>query len=139
MIVVSHEIGHWVAEKTDGIYTPQNSSAVGRVIDGQIVGGVSFSEFSGRSIAMHCAGVGHWLSRELLNKAFLYPFEQLKVHKVLGLVDQSNVNARRLNQHLGFVLETRIKDAALGGDWLVYSMTREQCRFLGARYESWKK
>jgi len=139
LIVVSHDIGHWVAEKTGGIYTPQNSSAVGRVIDGQIVGGVSFSEFSGRSIAMHCAGVGQWINKELLFKAFSYPFNQLNVNKVLGLVDESNAEARRLDEHLGFVLEARIKDAAPGGDWLIYSMTREQCRFLGARYESWKK
>ena len=139
MIVVSHDIGHWVAERTGGIYTPQNSHAIGRMDGSQIIGGVSFSEYSGRSIAMHCAGEGHWLSRELLFKAFWYPFSQLKVNKVIGLVDSTNTQAIKLDEHLGFVLEAVIKDAAPVGDWLIYSMTREQCRFLGAKYESWKK
>ena len=133
-IVVDHAIGPWVCERTGGVYTPSDSIAMGRIQDGVLLGGVVFDHYNLASIAMHCAGDGAWITREFLRKAFAYPFDQLKVNKILGLVDSSNEAARRLDEHLGFVIEATVKDAAPHGDLLIYSMTREQCKYLGGRY-----
>jgi hypothetical protein len=87
---------------------------------------------------MHVAAVpgARWMTREFLWVCFDYPFNQLRVNKILGLVDSTNVPAQRFDQNLGFVLEHSIKDAGKVGDLLVYSMTRQQCRFLemGEKY-----
>jgi RimJ/RimL family protein N-acetyltransferase len=58
------------------------------------------------------------------------------VNKILGLVESDNLEARRLDEHLGFHLEATLKNCAPSGDLLVYTMTREQCRWLalGNRY-----
>lgn len=133
-IVVDHAIGHWVCARTGGTYTPEDSVSIGRVEGNQIIGGVVFDHYNGASIAMHCAGEGSWINREFLRKAFGYPFDQLKVQKILGFVDSTNAAARRLDEHLGFVLEATIENATPKGDLLIYSMTREQCKFLGGRY-----
>lgn len=100
--------------------------------DGALIAGVLFDNFTGRSVQMHVAGTGkRWLTREFLNFCFRYPFEQLKVNKVVGLVDSTNAAALRFDLHLGFQQEAVIKDAGKVGDTIILTMTREQCRFLG--------
>lgn len=126
------EVGRWVCFRTGGVYEPGCSTAIGqRDDDGKLVGGVLFDHYNGRSIAMHVAGEGtHWVSRQLLRAAFEYPFRQLRVKKVLGLVDSTNRPARRFDEHLGFVLEARVRDAGPQGDLLIYSMTADRCRWI---------
>ena len=70
------------------------------------------------------------MNREFLWFCFYYPFEQLRVNKILGLVESTNLEAQRLNEHLGFTLEATLKDAAPKGDLLIYSMKRDQCKWL---------
>lgn len=70
------------------------------------------------------------MTREMLWYAFAYPFLQLRVQKILGLVAGSDKAVRAFDEHLGFVLEATLKDAHPEGDLLVYSMTKSQCRWL---------
>ena len=125
-------IGPWVCQRTGGQYFPDcGARAIGLVRDGNLVAGVLFEHYNGRSIAMHVAGEGRdWMTRDFLMECFRYPFVQLGVHKIIGLVDSSNRDARRLDEHLGFHMEAKIAGAAPRGDLMVYTMTREQCRFL---------
>lgn len=134
MIVVDHRVGHWVFERIGGKYNEAEGIAFGRISNCRLIGGVCFDSFNGNSIAMHCAGEGNWLSRELLFEAFYYPFEFLKVKKIIGPVSSVNTRAQKLDENLGFVLEATIKDAARYGDLLIYTMTKDQCRFLGVKY-----
>lgn len=124
-------VGPWVCSRTGGLYSPVDSATIGLERAGQLVAGVLFDHFNGRSIAMHVAGEGQrWCTRELRRAVFGYAFRFLGVAKVIGLVDASNERARRLDEHLGFRLEARIADAAPGGDLLIYSMTAAECRHL---------
>jgi RimJ/RimL family protein N-acetyltransferase len=99
---------------------------------GELLAGVLFDNYNGASICMHVAAVPgkRWMTRDYLRASFAYPFLQLKVRKLLGLVSSANVVAQKFDEHLGFVLETALKDAHPNGDLLVYSMTREQCRWI---------
>jgi RimJ/RimL family protein N-acetyltransferase len=124
-------VGTWVCERTGGKYSSVDSAAIGLERNGSLIAGVLFDHYNGRSIAMHVAADGpHWLNRAYLKACFAYPFIQLGVEKILGLVDSMNVAARRFDEHLGFVLEATIRDAAPHGDLLIYSMTADQCRFI---------
>lgn len=104
---------------------------IGLERDGDLIAGVLYDNFNGRSVCMHVAGVGNWLNRGYLKRAFDYPFNQLKVGKLIGLVDSKNKAALRFDRHLGFVAEGIIKDAGRTGDLHILTMTREQCRYLG--------
>jgi len=104
---------------------------IGLERDGRLIAGVKYDAWNGASICGHvAASSAHWLDCGFLFAAFDYPFNQLHVRKIIGLVDAANARARAFDEHLGFQLEATIHGAAPGGDLLIYTMTREQCRFL---------
>ncbi len=127
-----HIVGPWVCERTGGTYVPGDSSTMGLAdAHGNLVGGVLFDHYNGRSIAMHVAGDGRrWLNREFIRACFDYVFNQLGVHKVIGMVPSWNKGALRFDFKLGFEKEAVIEDAVPGGDLIILSMTRDQCRWL---------
>lgn len=129
------EVGPWVCERFGGAWDASTKKAIGLERDGVLVAGVMYDNFLGSSICMHVAAEGgYWLTRDFLHAAFTYPFDQLGVHKVIGPVDSSNARARKLDTHLGFVPEAVLTGAAAGGDLILFTMTRQQCRFLKARH-----
>lgn len=128
------EVGEWVCARLATKFNPDEATAIGLEKDGAIIAGVMFDRFTGRSICMHVVGVGgHWMTRDFARACFGYAFHQLKVRKVIGLVDSVNEKARRYDEHLGFHLEAVITDGGKDGDLCIYSMTPEQCRWLGKR------
>lgn len=133
-IITGHEdiFGPWLMDRVGGQWIPGRGSVIGLWEDG--VGPVAaclYESCNGASVLGHLSGVGKkWMNREYLWFCFYYPFEQLKVNKILGLVESTNLEARRLDEHLGFHLEATLKDAAPKGDLLIYSMTRDQCKWL---------
>lgn len=125
-------VGEWVCARLGTFFNPKECTAIGMEKDGTLIAGVMFDHFNGRSIAMHVAGTGgHWMTRDYARACFGYAFNQLKVGKIIGLVDSTNEQAIRYDQHLGFELEATVKDAAKHGDLLIFSMTRDQCRWIG--------
>lgn len=127
----SERVNAFVAERM-GISGWSNAVGIGLEEDGQLIAGVTFDYYNGASICMHVAAVEgrRWMTREYLWFCFHYPFEQLGVKRITGLVPETNMDARRFDEHLGFKLETRLQDAAPDGDVLVYAMFKEDCRFL---------
>lgn len=120
-----------MAQRMDRQHIPADTLHVGWEKNGEIVAAVAYDNYTGASICMHVVGEGkRWLTREFLIFCFAYPFEQLKVRKVLGLVPSNNADAIKFDEHLGFRKEAVIRDAVPGGDLIVYSMTRKQCRYL---------
>lgn len=78
---------------------------------------------------MHLAVDGK-ITPEFLWYGFYYPFEELKVRKLIGIVASTNEKALRLDKHFGYVTEAIIKDAAPTGDLHILTMTKDQCRYL---------
>lgn len=103
------------------------------------VAGVIYDGFNGAMIHAHI-----WVdaerkpSREWFAAIFDYPFNRCGVRKIVGQVNSHNEEAKRLDEHFGFVLEAEIKDYYdTGASLLVYTMTREQCRVLNS--PAWRK
>lgn len=132
-------VGPWVSWLTGGMWTPQRGTTIGLAEDGKLIAGVLYEDFNKTNIAAHIAGLPDkkWMCRMFLWAMFDYPFNQLKVKRITGVVAASNLAARRFDEHLGFTLEATLKDAHPDGDLLIYCMRREQCRWLslGKRYE----
>lgn len=107
---------------------------------GEILFAVRFDSYNGASIIGHFAAVPgkRWLTKELLWFTFYYPFVQLGVQRLTGLVLESNHEARRFDEHLGFTFEAALERAHPDGNLLVYRMFREDCRWLNLkRGSSW--
>jgi RimJ/RimL family protein N-acetyltransferase len=126
--------GAWVAGKTRGVYIPQISQAIGLERDGQIVAGVIFTEFNAYSCVVHIAIEGR-ISPQFLYEVSRYAFVQCGLSKIVGPVDSDNEAAIRLDKKLGFIEEGRLTGCApSGGDIILFTMRRDQCRFLEGKY-----
>lgn len=111
-----------------------NMKGLGLERDGVLVAGVLYEGFNGQNVWMHVAAEpgGRWMTKDYLHYCFHYPFNEMGVKRVSGYVNASNVEARRLDEHLGFKQEAVLSGAAPdGGDVVVYAMWRDDCRFLG--------
>jgi RimJ/RimL family protein N-acetyltransferase len=131
VIVIGEHVCWWVAEKTGHSYYSNSGQGIGIEKDGEIVCGVMFEGFNGQSIQIHVAmNPDAKMNREWIFVVFDYAFRQLKVNKIIGIVDSTNDKALRFDRHIGFVDEAVIKDAGKHGDLCILTMTRQQCRFL---------
>ena len=97
--------------------------------------GVVYDQYNGSNVCMHVFSDGskRWMTREYLWFCFHYPFVQLGVTRVTGLVPESNKEAIAFDLHLGFEYETSLKKAHPGGDLLAFVMWRDKCKWLGVR------
>jgi hypothetical protein len=101
--------------------------------DAVIQAAVIYESYSPRNLNMHVAAIEGkaWLNRAFLRAAFQYPFGQLKVERVTGLVPDSNEAAKKFDEHLGFKREGLMRGAADdGSDLIIYGMLRSECRHL---------
>jgi hypothetical protein len=133
VILIGHEVGQWVAARNHQMYHEANSQSIGLEKDGKIVAGVIYENWNGQSIVCHIAILGN-LTPTFVAKIFDYAFRQLAVHKVIAPIASINSESIRLVTHMGFKEEAKIKDAHPSGDIVVFTMTKNECRFLGEKY-----
>lgn len=128
---ISQWVGYRVNEDNFGSCT-----AIGLEEDGKIIAGVVYNMYTEASICMHVAAEPgkRWLTKDFLYRVFAYPFIQLGCNRVTGLVRVDNIEARRFDEHLGFVQEGVIRRGATDGtDLILYGMLKEECRWLGVK------
>jgi len=123
-------LGPWLASRTKGRYLPGADFHIGNMRGDNLVAVCGFGDYNGASMRIHIAGEGNWLTRDYLRYCFDYAFNFVKVKKLIGLVESQNAKALRFDKHLGFAHEHTIKDGVPGGDLVILSMTRDQCRYI---------
>lgn len=129
-------VGRWVALKAELQFHPGFDITIGLLDPAQgLIAGVLYRNFNGANIEAHIAAQpgARWLTRSFLWAMFDYPFNQLGVRRITGLVPAKNLAARRFDEHLGFVVEATLKDALPGDDLIVYRLRREDCRWLSLK------
>ena len=109
----------------------RDAYCIGLEREGELVAVVVFDCFSDCDCNMHVAsdGTGHWLNRMFLLASFSYPFGQLGLRRVTGMVPARNDAALKFDQNLGFVREGYHKNALPDDDIISLGMLRENCRF----------
>jgi len=127
------EVGEWVCSQTGGGYHAERSNALGLRKGEELVCGVVYENWNGRSIVCHIAFQDR-LSPTYLAAIFDYPFNVCGVDKIIAPIGSKNVKALKVVSKMGFTEEARIKNADTDGDIVFLTMTREACRFLGHRY-----
>ena len=113
------------------LWTPVGKTALGEVVDGEVLWACIYDHYENKSIQVHIAiDNPKYVTRQAICACFEYPFLQLGVKKVLGFVNSENHNALTFDLRLGFQIEHVIKDAYDRGDMYILSMTQEQCRWI---------
>lgn len=100
--------------------------------DDETIAATLYHDFSGTNVWMHVAGKPgrRWMNRHFLHEAFKFPFVDCGLRRITGWVEVDNMDARRLNEHLGFTVEATLEAAgSRGQDVLLYRMRREECRY----------
>lgn len=110
----------------------RDAYAIGLERDGQLVAVVVFDGFSAVDCNMHIAsdGTARWMSKSLLLAAFAYPFVQMRLNRVTGLVPAKNTQAVAFDLHLGFEPEGRCAKALPDDDIIILGLLRERCKFI---------
>lgn len=125
----------WVTEDIARAVPTTFSNAdvsIGRLVDGRLIGGVLFKEFTHESIRMSVVGFEQgWLSRELLWAAFDYPFNQLGVQRVWSGMRADLLEVIQFNAHLGFKKVAEVPGIYPGNTSVVITqLERADCRWL---------
>ena len=92
-----------------------------------------YDDYNGSNIWMHVAAepTKRWLNREYLKMCFAYPFLQCKVNRISGWIEETNKDAIRFDEHLGFKKEAVLKNAGRNGqDAFIYVMHKEDCKYV---------
>jgi RimJ/RimL family protein N-acetyltransferase len=123
----------WVAQRLDVSNWGPDPVGIGLEQDGELIAGVVFNQYDEANVNMHIASEPgkNWLTREFLTCCFAYPFVQLGVNRVTGLVRTDNLPAQKFDEHLGFKREGLVRRAYTDGtDMIVYGMLKEECKWL---------
>lgn len=129
------EDGLAIADAAQCPFHALHDVSIARLDDqGELLGGVIFTAYTGHSIHMHMAGFrDKWASRDLIWCVFDYPFNQLGCKRVFGQVPETNRKALEIDLKLGFKIVTHIDDVFPDGGVYVLSMTRDDCRWLSVK------
>jgi RimJ/RimL family protein N-acetyltransferase len=98
--------------------------------DGRLIGGVVYVSFRRTDIETQWAGEPGWLTRANLRGFFDYPFHQLGVRRVTGIIHRKNKTARKIAEKIGFKLEGVCRRAFENGDAMIYGIIKEECRWI---------
>ena len=126
-------VGPWIAKELDMVWTAENSATIGLIKDNELIAGVWYEDFNGRSVTCHIVIKGQ-INRQFLTIIFDYPFVQLGVNKIIGPVKSNNLIAIKFDEKLGFKEEARLLDVFPDSDLIFFTMAKADCRFLGERY-----
>jgi len=127
------KIGYWVANELDRGYFAERSNAIGLIRDNEIVAGVIYENWNGRSIMCHIV-IKKRMTPEFVAAIFHYPFIVCGVEKIIVTIEDTNEKSVRVVKNMGFVEEGKVKDAHQFGDMLILTLSKSECRFLRDRY-----
>ncbi len=128
--------GPWLADRLGTTWFPDRGHIIGLgdPDTGIPVAAALYEGWNGASVCCHFATDGKSrLTREFLWFMSFYPFEQLKVEKVISPIESTNEASIRWVETYGMTLEATLKDAAPKGDLLLYTIRKEQSKWLHLR------
>ena len=126
-------LGEWLVRILN-FSLPETTQCIGQLKDGNLVAVAGYTNFMPKACEIHIGSVGeHWANKDFIWAVFDYPFNKLGLSVILGQICADNIDALKLNRHLGFKVVAEIPDAHMSGDLVIMAMKKEECRFLNIR------
>ena len=127
----------WAQERVGFVFR-RDAYTIGLERDGELVAVVVFDNFSEADVNMHIAsdGTAKWMNKELLLASFAYPFVQLGLRRITGMVPAKNTVALSFDEHIGFVREGYHPHALPDDDVVSLGMLRKDCRFIPKEFRN---
>lgn len=121
------------AEEVIGCRFFSDARAIGWGDDDTVRAVAVYDRWSETDCSVHLASdrSRRWMTREFLAAGFYYPFVTCGLRRMTGLVAADNEEALRLDMHMGWRPEGRLRHACPdGGDLILLGMLRSECRFI---------
>jgi hypothetical protein len=97
---------------------------------GAVMGGVVYHTHRGTTVEAMAAGLPGWLTPERTRAIFDYGFNTLASQIMVVHAAKANRRSRRFIERLGFAQRGCVPRAIRGKDAVIYSMHRDDCRWL---------
>lgn len=126
----------WVTKTLGRANLFSDAKAIGLEGENGLLAVCAYDRFTDCDVSMHIAsnGSGHWLTRAFLVAGFSYPFVQLGLRRITGLVPSKNKRALRFNRRLGFKVEGMHRLALPDDDLVILGMLKSECPFIPPEY-----
>lgn len=126
--------GHTIAASAGTTFNA-GDVVIAREEEGELLGGIVYRGYTGRSICGHIAGFHpRWINKDLIWVCFHYPFVQLGCESIFGEIRSSNLKILDFSQKLGFYTVARIEGVFPGtsgdSDLIITRINRDDCRWL---------
>lgn len=123
------ELAEFMARVTQGTYSTDTGRFIGLEKKGKIIAVTGYTDYNGSSLQMHIALEGRF-TFEYMRFCFAYAFDQLKIKRVVTVVDSTNTKSLKFSWNCGFQTEHIVKDAGIEEDLYILSMYRHECKLL---------
>ena len=112
-------------------HTACMQTMIGLEKDGEIVCIFGYDNFNGKSCQQHIVyKQGEYVPRNYVWFVYYYPFMQMGVDMLIGMLPSNNDRIIDLAKHAGFVEKYRIVGAHPEGDIILSTLNKQDCRFL---------
>lgn len=113
-------VGTWVAERVKQLASWGDFYAMGAELNGDLVSGVVFNNVGASNATCHIAVSKPTKTlSELLDHAFVYAFDQLKLKRLTVFVESTNEKSLKITSSIGFVDEGVMRQAGDEGQDVV--------------------
>lgn len=117
----------WLEAKTSATLTRHARGVCARDEQGRPRGVVAYDLWTPESAHVHMALEAPIVARRLLGPALSYPFREVGLSRLLGLVPAENRRSLRVARHAGFREVHRIRDGwRMGVDLVLLELTRTE-------------
>lgn len=136
MLLSSPEVSYWVSRQLGMEFDPARGTGIGQLdTQGNICVGAHFCDYDKQNVNVHISKIPDTRLNPTFVAAFIaYPFTQLRVVRLTGLIGSRKANAIQFAVRLGGVFEGRIRRGLPDDDLLVFGLVNTDAqRWLTAR------
>lgn len=135
MIVIEQDPKYliWANDVLGVTFDPSSSTWISRINEnGQITAVAVYNMGTTYNVEMSVASdlTGKCVTREFLEAAYKYPFNQLRLRRVTAIVKDGDERTLKIARKLGHIEEARLKNWFGEKDGIVMRMLKEECKWL---------
>jgi len=125
----------WMAAQTDKPCSDM-VSMIGLERNGELIAVAGYNCFNGKSCQMHMTiKRGAYVTRNFVWFVCYYPFVQIGLELIIGILPEDNADIIKLAKHAGFEEKYRVDGGHPDGDLLLCTMKKQDCRFLNIKFK----
>lgn len=126
IVTEGYDMDKWLATQLKQCKLNDDSKYIGFVKNNELTACVAYENFTGNSITCHIV-INGYVNYEFFKFIFYYPFNQLKVKKIIAPISSKNEKSLKFCKKLGFKKEAEIKNVYFDADLFLLTIEKTDC------------